>query len=474
MNGAAVLPALSALALAVVFGVAGAAKLRDRGGAASTARGFGLPSPLAGFVGALLPVVELAVAILLVPPATRWWAAVAALALLAAFCSAVVVAIVRGVRPQCRCFGRLHASPVGWVTLARNGVLVLLAGIVVSAGPADPGPAPIEWVRGLGRTEWLVVGLATTVAVLAGAGGALVLHLLRSHGRVLVRLERLEAQLRDAGFDLDDPEDVPRLGLEPGTAAPAFWLPSVEGDRVALGDLLEPGRPALLLFTSPTCGPCTHLVPSVAAWQREHADELTIALLSTGAPDAVRAEAAEHGLVNVLLDEGTAYEAYGANGTPSAVLVADDGTIGSWLAAGREWIESLVEQALGGLGRTPGLPVGSELPAELVERVDGETVVLFWNPDCGFCQAMHEDLLGWEASPPVDAPGLLVVSSGDGPGMFASPVVLDPGWELAGHLGADGTPTALLVGADRRIASPLVSGGEAILQLLGAEAAAAV
>ena len=65
----------------------------------------------------------------------------------------------------------------------------------------------------------------------------------------------------------------------------------------ALGDLLEPGRPALLLFTSPTCGPCTHLVPSVAAWQREHADELTIALLSTGAPDAVRAEAAEHGLV---------------------------------------------------------------------------------------------------------------------------------------------------------------------------------
>ena len=34
--------------------------------------------------------------------------------------------------------------------------------------------------------------------------------------------------------------------------------------------------------------------------------------------------------------------------------------------------------------------------------------------------------------------------------------------------------SALLVGADQRIASPLVSGGEAILQLLGAEAAAAV
>ena len=56
----------------------------------------------------------------------------------------------------------------------------------------------------------------------------------------------------------------PQLGLEPGTPAPVFWLPSLDGDRVALSDLLQPGRPLLALFTSPTCGPCKVLLPDVA------------------------------------------------------------------------------------------------------------------------------------------------------------------------------------------------------------------
>ena len=156
---------------------------------------------------------------------------------------------------------------------------------------------------------------------------------------------------------------MPALGLEPGTPAPAFELESIDGGHVSLDNLREPGNPVLLLFTSPTCGPCSVLMPTVAEWQREHYGELTIALLSDGEVDAIRAEAEEHGLVNVLVDDGLAtYEAYEANGTPSAVLIGDDGTVATWLAAGSDWIESVVQQALAGLGRTPGLPVGTELP----------------------------------------------------------------------------------------------------------------
>jgi methylamine dehydrogenase accessory protein MauD len=467
-----------ALALAAVFAVAAATKLLDREGSSIAMRSFGVPDRLAGIAARLLPIVEIAIAALLLPVSTRGDAAVAALVLLLAFCAAIARAVARGEAPECHCFGQLHSAPAGWRTLGRNLALAALAALVVATGRDDTGPSVFAWTGRLERAEWLVLALAVVLAVVIAVAGSLLVHVLRGYGRVLGRLERLEGRLRDAGFDLDEPDDVPRLGLEPGTAAPAFWLPSVEGDRVALGDLLEPGRPALLLFTSPTCGPCTHLLPTVAAWQAEHGDELTVVLVSSGDAGAVRAEAAEHGLANVLLDEGmAAYEAYGANGTPSAVLVADDGTIAAWLAAGSEWIETLVEQALGGLGRTPGLPVGSEVPEELATLVDRETVVLFWNPGCGFCRAMREDLLGWEASPPAGAPGLLLVASGDAHEVredaFRSPVVLDPEWELSGRLGAEGTPTAVLVGADRRIASPLVTRGEAILQLLGAEVAAA-
>jgi thiol-disulfide isomerase/thioredoxin len=196
------------------------------------------------------------------------------------------------------------------------------------------------------------------------------------------------------------------------------------------------------------------------------------------------AEAEERGLERAMLDAAFGVsDDYEAGGTPSAVLVADDGRIASWLAAGADSIELLVEQALGGLGRTPGLPVGAEAPSVELDRLDGgragvttlndgPTVVLFWNPGCGFCRAMHGDVRAWEQERDAEAQALVVVSSGaeedvreDG---FGVPVLLDPGWELAGAFGADGTPMAVLIDGDGRVAGPLVTGAEAVIELLGA------
>lgn len=474
----------ASLTLAAVFALAGAAKLADRAGTRRAAEDFGVPTRFAGPVGMGVAVAELVVAGLLLPAATRSWAAVAALALLFAFSGAIGLALARGRAPECHCFGRLHSAPAGWGTLARNAVLAGLAAFVAVAGREDAGPGALAWAGRLDAVGWVVVGLVAALLVTVAAGGVVVLHLLRGHGRLLVRLERVEERLRAAGLELDEPDAMPQLGLAPGTRAPAFWLADTEGSRVALGDLLEPGRPLLLLFTSPTCGPCAMLMPEVARWQREQAGELTVALVSDGDPEAVRAHARQHGLANVLLDEKHAiYGAYEANGTPSAVLVADDGTIASWLAAGADWIETLVEQALDGLGRTPGLPVGTLLPPlrltgldgaerELAELVDGPTVLLFWNPGCGFCRAMHEDLLAWERERPVAAPALVVVSAGNADDVRAeelsSPVLLDPEWEVATALGAGGTPMGLLLDGERTIASSPVVGAEAVLDLLGA------
>ncbi len=476
---------VAALALGVVFLVAGIAKLLDREGSRAAARSFGVPAPLSGAVGLGLPLVEIAVAALLLPAATRWYAAIAALALLLAFCAAVAVAIARGKAPDCHCFGQLHSAPAGWKTLARNGVLVLIAAFIVLEGRDDPGTGAFAWASELEGVTWVVLGLAVALAAAFAVGGYAVVHVMGSYGRVLVRLEVVEERLRSAGFELEDPDDMPALGLEPGTPAPAFELASIDGGEVSLDNLREPGNPVLLLFTSPTCGPCSVLMPTVAEWQREHYGELTVALVSDGEIDAIRAEAAEHGLVNVLVDDGLAtYGAYEANGTPSAVLVGDDGTVATWLAAGSDWIESVVQQALSGVGRTPGLPVGTELPSldaqtlngddiELADAIERESVLLFWNPGCGFCRSLHEDLLAWEASPPEGAPVLIVVSAGDTVGVkaegFASTVLLDPEWTVSGALGADGTPMAVLVSADGRIASPLVSGGPSVLELLAAD-----
>jgi uncharacterized membrane protein YphA (DoxX/SURF4 family) len=73
------------LLLASIFAVAAIAKLDDRPGSRQAIIDFGLPSPLAGLLGLLLPLAELAVAAALVPAFTAYWGALGALALLLLF-----------------------------------------------------------------------------------------------------------------------------------------------------------------------------------------------------------------------------------------------------------------------------------------------------------------------------------------------------------------------------------------------------
>ena len=45
---------------------------------------------------------------------------------------------------------------------------------------------------------------------------------------------------------------------------------------------------------------------------------------------------------------------------------------------------------------------------------------LFWNPTCGYCEAMLDDLKAWESNRPKDALELVVISAGSPKGRAAS------------------------------------------------------
>jgi thiol-disulfide isomerase/thioredoxin len=99
------------------------------------------------------------------------------------------------------------------------------------------------------------------------------------------------------------------------------------------------------------------------------------------------------------------------------------------------------------------------------------TLLLFWNPGCGFCQQMLPDLQRWEASPPPGAPKLLVISSGTVEANRAqglrSPVLLDPNFAVGPLFGVNGTPSAVLLDADGRIAAPVGIGAAGVWDLVG-------
>ena len=79
---------LARILLAIVFVVAGLAKLADRGSAQALAD-FGVPRALAAPLGALLPLAELLVALALIPARTAWYGAVGAAALLLIFLAGI-------------------------------------------------------------------------------------------------------------------------------------------------------------------------------------------------------------------------------------------------------------------------------------------------------------------------------------------------------------------------------------------------
>ena len=126
--------------VAVTFAFAGVLKLLDRDDTSESLRQFGVPDPLVAPATVALPVVELVVAVLLVPAPTAVLGAVAAAVLLATFSVAVLRLLRRGESVACRCFGRHSDRPVGPRTLVRNGILLALSVWIAASGRPEPVP----------------------------------------------------------------------------------------------------------------------------------------------------------------------------------------------------------------------------------------------------------------------------------------------------------------------------------------------
>lgn len=319
------------LVLAVVFGLSAWGKFADGVGTRKAVGEFGIPISWVPAVAWGLPAVEALVAVALLPPWTAAAAALVAILLLGMFTGAVVRLLRQGKRPVCSCFGASSAAPIGRGTVARNVVLIVLAGSTVVATLADPrvpGVLPLDH--------------AVAMAVAAGFGAMLV----SLWGEVRMLRRRLDEQvLSTLGGE----------GLPPGAVAPEFEALNIAGGRAGLDELLLPGRSLLLVFVHPACEMCAALARELPRWQARTAAALTIAVLGNGDIDEHAEWGRAHGLgeIPLLVQRGNeAALRYRVRGTPSAVLIDPEGRVVAPVARGAMAIRDLIVRTKRTTGRS--------------------------------------------------------------------------------------------------------------------------
>jgi len=458
------------VALAIVFAVAGFAKLRDRKGTHALAVDFGCPPALASVIEWLLPAAELACAVALLPSASATLGAMATLAMLVVFIVAISISLARGRRPECHCFGQMHSEPVGWSTVARNVVLSALAVFIIVQGQAHGQPGVAEAFGVVGDVSWFWAVALGVIGMMTLGAFALTYQLLQQNGRLALRIEALEARVGVV--------PAPEKGLAPETVAPGFELSGLDGGRVSLRELTREGTDLLLLFAEPGCGACEAMLPEVAGWQQQHHERLRIVPISHGDAEVNRQKMTASGVTGVLLQENREVaQAYQVDQVPSAVLVKD-GKIGSYVVSGDEAIRTLVADATRPKPYAKGEQVASlelrdldDQPFDFAHLRGRKTVLLFWSPTCGFCVDALEDVKWWETHRDPKLADLLVITTGDvalnrGQG-FQSRVVLDPHFEAGARFGSGGTPSAILVDEHGRVASHVAVGAPEVLALAG-------
>lgn len=478
------------LFLAGIFGLAGFAKLADLSGSRKAVGDFGVPSSLTGIISVVLPIIEIAIAVVLLFPEVSWFGALGAAALLTLFVAGMAYQIAKGNAPDCHCFGQIHSEPVGKASLIRNFIFLVPALVLIYKGRLDQGPA----LTNIGRDSVQLL-LILIAVLLLGVAIDFLRRILSTQNEVIRRVDLLELIAKDGTAVERSEAGSPHDGFPMGAMLPDFALMDIGGASVSTAELSKNGTPNLFFFVSPTCNPCKAMVARFKSWGDELAGKVNIILVSSGtAAENIEKFGSDN---NILLQQEREFaDSVNAKWTPSAIFVDSKGRVASQVAAGDKAIMELIEKieasdlneefthfTLGDSERLHNhLAIGESVPEFSVETLNGETLrssdlngrktlLAFWGATCPHCVIMTDDLKNWDKIKGDDEPNLVLFTDGDQETSrelgLSSHVIVDDSYALASKLGMFGTPSAILIGEDGRFASELAMGADHFWALVG-------
>jgi uncharacterized membrane protein YphA (DoxX/SURF4 family) len=150
--------------LAIVFVIAGAAKLPRKESFEDALAGYGLlPGRFVRPVSRVVPILEIGVGTLLGFGFELGIAAALAAVVLGVFTIALATNLLRGRVVACGCFSFIDEEEISWSMVVRNAGLVALAVVVLSTSPR--ALSVDAWVQGSTDSASLGIAALVTVAI---------------------------------------------------------------------------------------------------------------------------------------------------------------------------------------------------------------------------------------------------------------------------------------------------------------------
>jgi peroxiredoxin len=176
------------------------------------------------------------------------------------------------------------------------------------------------------------------------AGCWMAYELVRQNGRILQRLEALEAPLGplETCTTRPPPRALDSDGLAIGTPAPDFSLPGLDGSILSLAAYR--GRRVLLVFVDPDWRSCTRLIAALAKIQQADSN-LQLLMVSRGTLAANQTVLATH-IVQFPVVRQRHWEIsrrYATFAMPAGYQIDEQGVIASRVATSHEAILALAQ-----------------------------------------------------------------------------------------------------------------------------------
>jgi peroxiredoxin/uncharacterized membrane protein YphA (DoxX/SURF4 family) len=175
----------------------------------------------------------------------------------------------------------------------------------------------------------------TPTAFLVNAGGAIASHLAVGDAAIRELAEKLKTENLEREFVFV----TNNTDLKIGESVPEFILEDLSGKEIGSNDFQ--GKKTLVAFWSMTCPHCTDMMDELKNWEKEKgADAPDLVVFSDGEAEAHKDLELD---APILLDKDyKTAEKFGMYGTPSAVLVDENGKIVSETAIGAANIWALI------------------------------------------------------------------------------------------------------------------------------------